>query len=125
MSADDLPMLEPQDANGAPAVVVRRWTGRVPASLGAGYLRRMRVHALPDYRRTPGNLGACCLHRVVGDVVEVTFLSWWRDYAAIEAFAGADISVAKYYDFDPAFLLEMAPEVEHHEAFGQIDWRGG
>ena len=42
-------------------------------------------------------------------------LTFWIDYAAIERFAGTPIDTAKYYDFDPDFLIEMAPRVEHYE----------
>jgi hypothetical protein len=31
----------------------------------------------------------------------------------IRAFAGDDISAAKYYDFDKSFLLEMEPTSSH------------
>lgn len=33
------------------------------------------------------------------------------------AFAGSDISVAKYYPDDADFLLEFEPTVEHFEAY--------
>ena len=35
-------------------------------------------------------------------------VSFWESEAAIRIFAGGDISVAKYYDFDKALLLELA-----------------
>jgi hypothetical protein len=34
-------------------------------------------------------------------------VTFWDSEEAIRAFAGNDISVAKYYDFDKDFLLEM------------------
>jgi hypothetical protein len=36
---------------------------------------------------------------------------------AIRAFAGDDISAAKYYDFDKSFLLEMEPTSSHYETY--------
>jgi hypothetical protein len=39
----------------------------------------------------------------------------WQDEVAIRSFAGHDINRAKYYDFDPGFLLEMEPEVTHFD----------
>ena len=33
----------------------------------------------------------------------------------IHVFAGEDINRAKYYDFDPNFLLELEPTVAHFE----------
>ena len=32
---------------------------------------------------------------------------------AIGRFAGDELTKAKYYDFDPDFLLELEPEVTH------------
>ena len=39
-----------------------------------------------------------------------------NDENAIRRFAGADMLKAKYYDFDPDFLLELEPEVVHFDA---------
>ena len=39
----------------------------------------------------------------------------WESEDAIRRFAGDELTKAKYYDFDPDFLLEMEPEVVHFE----------
>ena len=39
----------------------------------------------------------------------------WDDLDAIRRFAGDELTRAKYYDFDPDFLLELEPEVTHFE----------
>jgi len=41
-------------------------------------------------------------------------LSFWDDNAAIQRFAGQDYTRARYYDFDPSFLIEMEPHVHHY-----------
>ena len=38
--------------------------------------------------------------------------------SAIRAFAGEDISVAKYYPQDREYLLEFEPAVVHYEVVG-------
>jgi len=38
---------------------------------------------------------------------------------AIRAFAGDDISVAKYYDLDNDFLLELEPCPAHYEMYNR------
>ena len=96
-------------------MIARRWHGRVPGSKAEAYFRLMAEVALPDYRATPGNVRAWCLHRCEGDVVHVETLTFWEDEAAIRRFAGDDMACAKYYDFDPDFLLELEPTVEHFE----------
>jgi len=102
-----------------PSWIVRVWHGRVPSALGPDYLALMESVAIPDYRRIDGNMGAFCWHRTVGDVLEVSMVSWWRDLAAIRGFAGEDITAAKYYPFDAQFLLEMEPHVTHFDCFGR------
>ena len=96
-------------------MIARRWHGRVPAEQAEEYLELMRSVGLPDYRSTEGNRGAWCLHRREGDVVHVEMFTFWEDEAAIRRFAGTDMTRAKYYDFDPDFLLEMEPLVTHFE----------
>ena len=97
-------------------MIARRWHGRVPASKAEEYLRLMRDVGLADYRSTEGNRGAWCLHRRQGDVVHVEMFTLWDDLKAIRRFAGDDLLKAKYYDFDPGFLLELEPEVTHFQA---------
>ena len=96
-------------------MIARRWHGRVPAEKSGDYLRLMKEVGLADYRSTEGNLGAWCLHRHEGDVVHVEMFTLWDDAAAIRRFAGADMLKAKYYDFDPDYLLELEPEVTQFE----------
>jgi hypothetical protein len=96
-------------------MIARRWHGRVPAAKAEAYLRLMAEVGLPDYRSTAGNLGAWCLHRPEQDVVHVEMFTLWQDEAAICRFAGDDMEAAKYYDFDPDFLLELEPHVTHFE----------
>ena len=96
-------------------MIARRWHGRVPAVKAEEYLRLMEQVGLPDYRSTEGNRGAWCLHRREGDVVQVEMFTFWDDLEAIRRFAGDDLTKAKYYDFDPDFLLELEPEVTHFD----------
>ena len=96
--------------------VVRVWSGTVRASDASEYLELMRTRAVPDYRAVPGNLGAQVWHRPEGDgTVRVTTVSWWDSHASIEAFAGADIEVARYYDFDDRYLLDRGPVIHHYD----------
>ena len=96
-------------------MIARRWHGRVPAARSEEYLRLMKEVGLADYRSTEGNVAAWCLHRHEGDVVHVEMLTLWDDLEAIRRFAGDHLLKAKYYDFDPDFLLELEPEVTHFE----------
>ena len=96
-------------------MIARRWHGRIPAAKADAYLKLMREVGIADYRATPGNKGAWCLHRAEGDVVHVEMFTLWEDEAAIRRFAGDDIAIAKYYDFDGDYLLEKEPHVLHFD----------
>ena len=100
-------------------MIARIWHGAVPAAKGAVYLERMRTVALPDYKSIAGNRGAYCLHRVEGEVVHFEMLTFWEDVDAIKRFAGNDYTVAKYYDFDRSFLVELEPHVRHYIVYDE------
>ena len=96
-------------------MIARRWHGRVPAAKADEYLELMTTVGLPDYRSTQGNRGAWCLYRYEGDILHVEMFTLWEDEASIRRFAGKELTKAKYYDFDPDFLLELEPDVTHFE----------
>ena len=96
-------------------MIARRWHGQVPGTKAAEYLQLMADVGLPDYRSTIGNRGAWCLFRRDNGLVHVEMFTLWDDFAAIRRFAGDDYCTAKYYDFDPDFLIEMEPKVTHFE----------
>jgi hypothetical protein len=98
-------------------MIARIWHGMVPASKGDEYLDRMRNVALPDYQSTAGNRGAFCLYRVEGDVAHFDLLTFWEDIEAIKRFAGHEVRIAKYYDFDREFLIELEPYVRHYAVY--------
>jgi heme-degrading monooxygenase HmoA len=98
-------------------MIARIWHGAVPVSKGSEYLSLMRRIALPEYLATQGNRGAWCLHRVEGDVQHFQMLTFWDDTAAIKRFAGDYHNMAKYYDFDSDYLIEMEPHVRHYEVY--------
>jgi hypothetical protein len=45
----------------------------------------------------------------------VEMFTLWDDLDAIRRFAGDELTRAKYYDFDPDFLLELESDVVHFE----------
>src|ERR1700737_1236508 len=98
-------------------IIARKWHGAVPRAKSEEYLERMRTVALPDYKSTAGNRGAFCLHRVEADIAHFDMLTFWDDVDAIKRFAGEDIQVAKYYDFDRSFLIELEPTVQHYTVY--------
>ena len=96
-------------------MIARRWHGRVLAKNADEYLKLMKDVGLADYRSTEGNRGAWCLYRRKDGEVHVEMFTLWDDLDAIRRFAGDELTKAKYYDFDPDYLLELEPEVTHFE----------
>jgi heme-degrading monooxygenase HmoA len=98
-------------------MVTRIWHGRTPADRSDEYLNLMRTVAIPDYRSVSGNKGAYALRRMDGATAHFLMITFWESEEAIRAFAGHDISMAKYYDFDKDFLLELEPCSIHYEMY--------
>jgi heme-degrading monooxygenase HmoA len=98
-------------------VIARIWHGVTLAAKADEYLAFLQQRALPDYRNTPGNLAAFILRRADGDITHFTTITHWESLQAIVAFAGEDISRAKYYPEDRNFLLEFEPGVQHSELY--------
>lgn len=96
-------------------MIARLWHGTTRRERADDYASFLADRAMPDYRGTPGNLGAQVLRRDEGDVVHFLTLSYWEDEDAIRAFAGDDVLKAKYYPEDEGFLLEIEPRVAHYE----------
>lgn len=100
-------------------MIARIWHGATPLDKSGRYLTLMRDVALPDYRSTPGNKGAYVLHHEAGGLAHFLTLTFWESEQSIAAFAGEDVTVAKYYDFDGEFLLEKEPHATHYEVFAE------
>jgi heme-degrading monooxygenase HmoA len=99
--------------------IARLWRGPVPAAKADAYAAFLERVAIPDYAATPGNLGVRILRQDRGAEVEFMTLTFWTSWAAIEAFAGADLSKAKYYPEDADFLTRFDERVEHFEVVAE------
>ena len=99
-------------------MIARIWHGRTKATDAPAYLRFLEERAISDYRSVKGNIDVKILHRIDGDEAHYLTVTYWESREAIEAFAGKDIEVAKYYPEDSDFLLEFEPTVTHYEVLG-------
>ena len=98
-------------------MIARIWHGLTKAARADAYLEFLKERAVPDYQKIPGNRGVFILRRLDGDEAHFLTLTHWDSLEVIEAFAGANISRAKYYPEDAQFLLEFEPTVEHYELY--------
>lgn len=107
-------------------MIARTWRGATRAADADAYVAYLHATGLQEYRDTPGNRGAFCFRRIVGDRAEFVTLSLWESESAITAFAGDDIGRAVYYPEDDRFLVERGPSVDHFEVvFASTEAMGG
>jgi len=102
-------------------MIARVWHGRIRSEDTDAYVRYIESTGLRDYRACHGNRGALMFVRPHGDEAEVFTISLWDSIDDIKAFAGDDISKARYYPEDHRYLLEFEERVRHFDAFGETD----
>jgi heme-degrading monooxygenase HmoA len=96
-------------------MIARIWRGAVRAEDAAAYVAYVQETGIDGYKDTPGNRGAWALSRVEGDRAEIVTVSFWESRAAIEAFAGPDISRAVFYPEDDRYLIDRDLTAQHYE----------
>jgi heme-degrading monooxygenase HmoA len=96
-------------------MIARQWHGRVRTADADAYHRYLLRTGVTDYRSVPGNRGVQIFRRQEGDVVHYLLTTLWDSWASIQAFAGEDVTRARYYPEDARYLLELEPAVTHYE----------
>jgi heme-degrading monooxygenase HmoA len=96
-------------------MLARTWSGRTPSVKADDYSEYLKTSGIKDYLATPGNRGVFMLRRSLGNETEFLLVSLWESEAAIRAFAGDDMTKARYYPEDQDFLLNFAPTADHYE----------
>ena len=98
-------------------MIARRWRGRVRAADYDAYLRYVEESGIAALRATPGNEGVEVFRHLddATGTAEFEVVSLWRDRESIAAFAGADISVARFFPDDDRYLIERELSVRHDD----------
>ena len=96
-------------------MIMRTWRGAVRAVDAERYLEHQAATGIAEYRSVPGNRGALVVSRRVGELCEVTTVSFWDTLDAVRAFAGEDPEVAKFYPGDDELLVEKDSRVRHYD----------
>jgi hypothetical protein len=96
-------------------MIARRWRGRVRAADFDAYLAYLEESGVASLRRTPGNQGVVVFRHLdeSTDSAEIEVVSYWRALDDIRAFAGDDISVARFFPDDDRFLIDRDLTVRH------------
>ncbi|MFL6120328.1 hypothetical protein [Actinophytocola sp.] len=97
-------------------MIVRTWSARATGAGAADYQHYFEKTLLPELRALAGFRGALLLTRPLGEVVELTAHTMWASLAAIEAFAGSDVTAAKVEPEALAMLTESDVTVVHRTA---------
>ncbi len=96
-------------------MIARVWFGRTRADDYDAYLAYLEESGVAALKETPGNRGVMVLRRYDGDEAEFGVISFWDSAEDIEAFAGEDVDVARYFPEDERYLLELPPRLKHFE----------
>ena len=98
-------------------MIARRWRGTVRAADHDAYLRYVEQTGITALTSTPGNEGVMVFRHLDpdGGTSEIEVVSLWRDEASIQAFAGADISVARFFPDDDRYLIARELSVRHDD----------
>jgi heme-degrading monooxygenase HmoA len=96
-------------------MIARIWRGRATAGNAPAYVRHFAETVVPALEALPGHRGASLLQREVDGEVELVALTFWESRAAIEAFAGSDISRAHVEPQARAVLVSFDDFADHYE----------
>ncbi len=100
---------------------MREWRGWVPNAKAKDYVRVLEQTGLKDLAATPGNRGTILLQTVVGEETEFVLMSLWQSEAHIRAFAGADVTLARYYPEDDDYLTFKAKRIRHYNVIADVE----
>jgi heme-degrading monooxygenase HmoA len=96
-------------------MIARRWRGRVRAADFDAYLAYLEASGIAALRATPGNEGVVVFRHLDEPTgsADVEVVSYWRGLEDIRAFAGDDVSVARFFPDDDRYLIDRELTVRH------------
>ena len=96
-------------------MIARRWRGRTRAADFDAYLAYLEASGIAALRATPGNEGVVVFRHLdeSTDSTEFEVVSYWRSTDDIRAFAGDDVSVARFFPDDDRYLIDRELTVRH------------
>jgi len=98
-----------------PGTVARQWKGVVRPGQADTYLAHLREDTIPALTRLDGFRHVSILRREVEDGTEFQVTTVWRSSASIEAFAGADVTMAVVPPAAQALMVRYDERAAHYE----------
>jgi heme-degrading monooxygenase HmoA len=99
---------------GSPEVI-RVWRGETGSAGAATYFAHVTGNVAAELATLPGFRGMSVWRRAVGDAVEFVVTTRWASMAAIEAFAGDDVTRAVIEPAARAVLTRFDDTASHYE----------
>jgi heme-degrading monooxygenase HmoA len=96
-------------------MIPRLWSARTTPALSDAYLHHFVQAVEPQLQRLDGFLGATVCTRPLPGAVEILVTTYWKSFAAIDAFAGADRESAVVAAEAAALLTDFDKRVRHFE----------
>lgn len=96
-------------------MIARRWRGRVRAADFDSYLAYLEETGVAALLATTGSEGVEVFRHLdePSATVEYEVVSYWRSLDDVRAFAGDDVSVARFFPEDDRYLVERELTVRH------------
>jgi len=96
-------------------MLARFWSAQTTPALSDAYLHHFEQAVQPQLQRLDGFLGVTVCTRPFPGAVEIVVTTYWKSFAAIDAFAGADREAAVVAPEAAALLTDFDKRVRHYE----------
>jgi len=96
-------------------MIARFWSAQTTPALSDSYLHHFEQTVQPQLQGLDGFLGVTVCTRPLPGAVEIVVTTYWRSFAAIDDFAGADRESALVAAEAAALLTDFDKQVRHYE----------
>jgi len=96
-------------------MIARVWRGATRAEDEHAYLAYLEESGMQAARELAGSRGTIVLHRRDGELAEFVTVLLFDSLESVEAFAGDDVEVARFFPEDDRWLVERDLDVRHYE----------
>jgi heme-degrading monooxygenase HmoA len=93
--------------------IARIWSARATRENWPEYEQHFTRSVLPELREIDGYVSANLLQRDTGREIEITVITMWDSWEAIDSFAGADRDAAVVAPNAAALLIDYERRVRH------------
>jgi len=96
-------------------MIARLWSARTTPQNWPVYKEHFTNNVLPELRSIDGYVSVNLLIRRVESMIEITVITFWRSFEAIDAFAKPDREASVVAPIAAALLLDFDRRVRHYD----------